>query len=287
MIEVRIGPVPVDLDGPDSKGEKETAAAIAFFADPANAGEEFKTFAAYSSDSVKEALNAAFAFKCAYCETFYGATQPVDIEHYRPKSGFMVKDPATGKEKLVKPGYYWLAARWGNLLPSCIDCNRSRRQRLADGTVLSSGKANQFPISSEAKRARAPGKEKSEPRLLLHPALDKPRRHLEFDAEEGIVRPVVSQAGKASAKGAASITVYALLRDGLVRARKARQKLIRKELKVARVLAQTLDQNGPDPDLEELLAESLGTLRDFMAADAPYAAMARQMIEPVLDELFG
>lgn len=286
MIEVKLGPVPVDLDGPASKGGKETVAATAFFDDPANAQKEFKTFEAYGSTSVKEALNTAFAFKCAYCETFYGATQPVDVEHYRPKSGFMVKD-ATGKDTLVKPGYYWLAANWGNLLPSCIDCNRSRRQRLPDGTTLTSGKANQFPIAPESKRARKPGQENGEPRRLLHPARDKPRKHLEFDAEEGIVRPVVSQSGKASAKGQASVMVYALLRDGLVRARKGHQKLIRKELKVARGLAQTLDQIGPNPTLEDLLAESLAALRDFMAADAPYAAMARQMIEPVLEELSG
>jgi uncharacterized protein (TIGR02646 family) len=281
VIRVKLGPIPVDLDGPDSKGEQEIAAAVALYADPANAKKPFP-FVAYKADSVKTALNTLFSFKCAYCESVYGATQPLDVEHFRPKSGFNDDDG-----DLVKPGYYWLAARWRNLLPSCTDCNRQRRQRLADGRVLVSGKANQFPIADEAKRARKPGQEKTEPRLLLHPVLDEPRRHLEFDADEGIVRPLVAASGGASRKGATSIEVYALLRDGLVRARKARQKLIRKEIAVARGLAQTLDQIGPNANLEQMLRESLSMLRDYMSADAPYAAMARQMIEPVLAELTG
>jgi uncharacterized protein (TIGR02646 family) len=281
VIRVKLGPVPVDLDGPASKGGKEIAAAVALYDDDANAEKAFP-FAAYKADSVKNALNTAFAFKCAYCESVYGATQPLDVEHFRPKSGF-----AGANGKLVKPGYYWLAAQWHNLLPSCADCNRPRSQRLADGRVLVSGKANQFPITDEDKRARRPGEEKTEPRLLLHPALDDPRRHLEFDAEEGIVRPAVSSSGAASRKATKSIEVYALLRDGLVRARKARQILIRKEIAVARGLAKTLDENGPNATLEQLLRDSLAMLRDYMSADAPYAGMARQMIEPALAELTG
>ncbi len=281
MIRVSLGPTPADLDGPASRGGTEIAAATAFYADSANAEAAFP-FVAYKADSVKEALNRVFSFKCAYCESVYGATQPLDVEHFRPKSGF--SDQAG---KLVKPGYYWLAAHWDNLLPSCADCNRPRRQNLADGRVIVSGKANQFPIANEARRARKPGQEKSEPRLLLHPARDQPQRHLEFDADEGIVRVARSASGRASTKGAASIDVYALLRDGLVRARKARQKLIRKELAVARGLAQTIDEVGPNARLVKMLGESLTMLRDYMSADAPYAGMARQMIEPALKELTG
>jgi hypothetical protein len=96
-----------------------------------------------------------------------------------------------------------------------------------------------------------------------------------------------SPAGSLSRKGQASIHVFALQRDGLVRARKARQKLIRKEIALARKLALKLDTEGSDPDLEALLADSLTMLRDYMAPEAPYAAMARQLIEPVIEELTG
>ena len=123
--------------------------------------------------------------------------------------------------------------------------------------------------------------------MLLHPSLDRPERHLSFDDAEGIVASRRSSSGRASRKGEASIHVYALRRDGLVRARKARQKLIRKEIALARRLALKLDIEGSDADLEQLLADSLAMLRDYMAADAPYAAMARQLIEPVIEELTG
>lgn len=65
--------------------------------------------------------------KCCFCE------KPIKngaIEHYRPKKGWQqnVGDPIT------RPGYYWLAYRWKNLLLSCSDCNESGQ------------KGNLFPI---------------------------------------------------------------------------------------------------------------------------------------------
>lgn len=280
MIGVSLGPAPPELTDPDSVGVKERAAAIAFFADPANRDKAFP-FKAYKQDAVKRALNGAFGFKCAYCEGSFGEVHPVDIEHYRPKSGF-ARD-----RKLVKPGYYWLAASWGNLLPSCIDCNRGREQVIAGGATGTAGKANQFPVRSETRRARKPGEETKEGRLLLHPSLDKPETHLEF-IDDGIVRPKASAAGRQSAKGGASIGVYALQRDGVVRGRKARQKLIRVEIGRARKAATRMNLPGAAAfDFAADLRESLTMLSDFIAPGAPYAGMARQMIQPVIEELTG
>ena len=104
--------------------------------------------------------------KCAYCESFYAGTQPVDVEHYRPKGKV---DGMAGH-----PGYWWLAGRWENLLPSCIDCNRKRRQKTpkaADGLLvtllengdfdrqdtLSTGKATAFPLAEGSPRALQEG----------------------------------------------------------------------------------------------------------------------------------
>ena len=88
MIRVRLPDPPQELL---DKGAIELAKARAHFGDPALEGKPF-TFAAYKLDAVKEALNAAFGFKCAYCESFFGATQPLDVEHFRPKSGVLVGD---------------------------------------------------------------------------------------------------------------------------------------------------------------------------------------------------
>jgi uncharacterized protein (TIGR02646 family) len=280
VIRRPLPPVPPALDGPESKGGKELARARAHFGNAATAGESF-TFSAYKDDEVKDALNAAFELKCAYCESFFGATQPLDVEHFRPKGGVEING------SVVPRLYFWLAAAWGNLLPSCIDCNRRRTQNIVGVGVAAAGKLNQFPIADEDKRARAEGDERTEPRLLLHPSLDRPERHLSFDDAEGIVSAKRSPSGRVSVKGEASIHVFALRRDGLVRARKARQKLIRKEIALARKLALKLDADGSDPVLEELLADSLTMLRDYMAPEAPYAGMARQLIEPVIEELTG
>jgi hypothetical protein len=272
MIRVK-RPTPPDelvLDG--SVGVVETTKAIALFEIEANANEPF-SFAAYKRESVKLALNKAFFFKCAYCESPVKATQPIDVEHFRPKGGVEIGGA------LQKPGYYWLAASWGNLLPSCTDCNRRRRQALPDGTELSIGKANAFPIADEAARARRKGEEKGEGRLLLHPFLDRPSSHLRF-IPEGIVQ------GK-TRKGRESIAVYALLRIGLVGAPAEHQAEIHVHLTILRGLVRELDLRGPSPGLEELVALELRKLNDFMAPPSPYSEMSRQMIEPVLDELMA
>ncbi len=99
-----------------------------------------KVFNAYGNDAVKAALEKLFHGKCSYCESHYSATQPIDVEHYRPKN--------------VGTGYFWMAAVWENLLPSCIDCNRERYQLMFDpltGVLAKNekkaGKHDHFPLS--------------------------------------------------------------------------------------------------------------------------------------------
>jgi hypothetical protein len=273
MIRVRLPGAPQELV---DKGAVELAKARAHFGDTANDGRPF-TFAAYKLAPVKDALNATFGFKCAYCESFFGATQPLDVEHFRPKSGVLVVTPQGAR--LVWGVYYWLAASWGNLLPSCTDCNRPRKQSLPDGTEQTLGKANQFPIASEAKRAAKEGDEKGESRLLVHPCLDHPQKHFVFEPD-GIV-------SWRSRKGKESVRVYALLRRGLVQARSDLQKEVLTHITVARGLAQRLDEDGPDELLESLLQTELEALARFMEPAHPYSATARALIEPVLEELTG
>lgn len=251
----------------------ERGKAIQHFANDQTKETAFK-FAAYSKREVRDALNAAFAFKCAYCETYFGASQPVAVEHYRPKSGYFVEG------KLRTPGYYWLAAAWANLLPSCTDCNSPRTQTLSDGTTMVVGKANHFPIASESRRATIVDAEDQEERLLLHPYRDFPDKHLVF-IEDGIVtwqRPGESP----SMKGKESIRVYALLRDGLVRARAAREKELRVEMAVTEDIILGLSENPDSVPLNRALERQLDLLESFTSPDAPYSEMARQLLEPFL-----
>lgn len=273
MRRVARPPAPAVLEGAESVGGRERKKAIEFFAKPENAEKTFNTFAAYKHEAVKEALDVAFAHKCAYCESQIGQTQPLDVEHYRPKSGYL-----EGKE-LKKPGYYWLAATWENLLPSCIDCNRERKQ-IVEGTRRLSGKESQFPIVAGSKRATQPGGEKNEKRLLLHPYLDRPERHLVYK-DDGIVgwaRP----GARPSKKGEQSILVYGLLRIGLVRARAEVQSRVKRQLVFATRAAERLDANPTDPGLRDELQLHIEELESLRAPGAPFSDMARQMIEPFL-----
>ena len=269
MIRVKLPSPPQELL---DRGAVELVDARAHFGNPALQGKPF-AFGVYKLTQVKETLNATFHFKCAYCESYFGATQPLDVEHFRPKSGVLV-----GKE-LVWGVYYWLAARWGNLLPSCTDCNRPRNQVLADGREQTQGKANQFPIASEAKRAAAEGQEKAESRLLVHPCLDDPSKHFTFEPD-GIV-------SWKSRKGEVSVRVYALLRRGLVQARKDLQIEVLTHISIARGLALELETSGPNARLEGLLLQELQALARFVDPAHEYSATARALIDPVLEELTG
>lgn len=281
MIHVRPRPAPSSLAGRTSPGAVERAAAIAFFRRRANRAGAYDKFKAYKSDDVVKALNQLFAMKCAYCESVYAALVPVDVEHYRPKGGVEVDG------KLRKPGYYWLAAEWKNLLPSCIDCNRKRTHEFPDAEPALRGKANKFPIANPKKRAARPGEERRERRLLLHPCIDKPEQHLEF-IEEGAIRPALIR-GKASEMGRHSIEVYGLDRPGLIGERQ--RLLIRMNGLMARI-RRTLDRMqrpGTDArrrrELEEDLRGDVAELKTYDGADQPYAGMARQVISRFLREM--
>jgi len=164
-------------------------------------------FSRYSGADVKRALDDIFHGKCAYCESFYAKTQPVDVEHYRPK-GEVEGAPD-------HRGYWWLAMNWENLVPSCIDCNRRRGQQtpnpdedgsmvalnvrgdFARGKTFLSGKHAGFPLESNSPRAKwdAQGKAidlDSEKRLLIDPTRDHPDDHLVFYVDRSSPEKLVS-----------------------------------------------------------------------------------------------
>ncbi|HWO46598.1 MAG TPA: hypothetical protein VNM41_00935, partial [Solirubrobacterales bacterium] len=163
-------PCPPVLDPAGSPGAEERARAIAHFT--AEGWEEKKfTFSAYQVDEVREALLDAFNGVCAYCEA---PLPSIEVEHFRPKGSVRTGD---GQRK---PGYYWLAATWENLLPSCHNCNTDLWTEHPDGTRRKTGKGTWFPLEDEGARATAEGEEANERPLLLHPYEDDPTEHLEF-----------------------------------------------------------------------------------------------------------
>ncbi|CAN7514639.1 hypothetical protein [Mesorhizobium caraganae] len=200
-------------------------------------------FSVYKADEVKKRLEALFHGKCAYCESLYASQAPVDVEHYRPKAA-VDGDPN-------HPGYWWLAMEWTNLLPSCIDCNRRRKQKTPEALndvallyrTMLTGKMDCFPVQGTRVSVEAGNIDFEEP-LLLDPTRDDPERHLQFVLAEGTASGLVVPKSLAnqpvalpdavpdaaavaahadgaglSVRGAVSIQVYGLNRLRLVQER--------------------------------------------------------------------
>lgn len=278
-------PAPPELSNDEeSPGSRERKRTAAFYGDEANWQKPYGSFKAYKLPGVVKALNDLFNAKCAYCESNIGATQPTDVEHFRPKGGYVVRDKVTKKEVFKRPGYHWLAASWDNLIPSCIDCNRERFQELADGDFRLLGKANKFPLVSERTRAVKEGDEKREKHLLLNPCLDKPEKYLEF-TEEGQVRAALDLRNKENPRGKNSIVVYGLARKGLAHRRFPRAREVLASIKRLKRLEVELNARPESLNLQEMLLEEMVTLKTYMLPTEEYAGMSRQLIKKVYSRI--
>lgn len=281
----------------DGAGPKELIKARAHVADTGPDKKSF-SYSAYKGADVKLALEALFHGKCAYCETRYSVTAPVDIEHHRPK-GAVAEDPAHG-------GYWWVAMDWSNLLPSCIDCNRQRKQVIVEATsslerlaaaarpaTTAAGKKDSFPLREEGVRSVAEASDfTAEAALLLDPCRDDPQAYLAYNFDParplGLVVPTGDEV--AQRRAAVSIQVYGLNRLRLVQ---ERTQLLRR-LEFLAGLAADLAASVADLERPETVAVIRGTpaeglstrlkllrdrtlaeMKDMAADQAPYSAMVR------------
>lgn len=202
---------PASLTDSRRRGALELKRARTYFARRPRPKKAF-TFLAYKEDDVRHALEALFHGKCAYCERRYNVSGPVDIEHFRPKGKV--------EEDLGHPGYWWLAAVWTNLLPSCLDCNRRRFQATPDSLSsltgvlemqrqnklqkIKTGKDACFPIVGARMSAEPPAGGLSlamaaEEALLIDPCSDDPDEHISFHIDRqdplGVVYAAPAGAG--------------------------------------------------------------------------------------------
>lgn len=273
MIRVRRSAPPASLDGPESIGGLETAAAVAHYSQAPPLGDE-PDFAAYRGDDVRLALESMFGPKCAYCEAEYASGNSPDTEHYRPKS-----EIERGDKTKIKPGYYWLAAAWSNLLPTCVFCNRRRKHRYEDG-IRTTGKGIQFPLLDESQRATKPGEEQAEEPLLLDPTKDDPNEHLRF-GQQAVVSATSDDAGT-SRRGEATIDVLGLNRPGLVHDRQAHLSWLELAIKRFRNAEDALEQNPGNLYAEEQRDFALEEMYERASGSQPYAAMMRQRLAELL-----
>jgi uncharacterized protein (TIGR02646 family) len=176
-------------------GEIETLALKSAF-DNNQLDFEFKT-GIYGHTSVKTKLKTIQSKKCCFCESKVPHISHGDVEHFRPKGGVQIE----GQASLIKPGYYWLAYDFSNLFYSCQICNQTHKK-------------NFFPLQDETKRAKTHHDDyRLEEGLILHPTLDNPSEHLDFESE--FIKPKNN-----SIKGQTTIKYAGLDREDLVEQRR-------------------------------------------------------------------
>jgi uncharacterized protein (TIGR02646 family) len=260
------------------------AARVHFVDEKRRAGFKFK---AYKHDDVKASLSKMSSGKCAYCEADYDATQPVDVEHYRPKGAV---DTETGQ---LKPGYWWLAPAWDNLLPSCIRCNREEGLIMYDGTELKTGKANRFPLLHENKRAKAIGEEAYEDPLLIDPCREDPSQYIKFVENDGRCIAVAVDGdpkSRSAQRARASIDIYGLNRGGLVRDRSRYMQWAKLSLARLDQLARRLERLAPGAaqdrkEIADAINKELQYLDGLTFGEDRYTGMLVAIVDPALAAL--
>jgi uncharacterized protein (TIGR02646 family) len=206
----------------------------------------------YGAKEVKEALRQAQHGKCAFCESMVAHIAHGDVEHFRPKAGFVQREGGA----LTRPGYYWLVYEWTNLFFACQLCN----QRF---------KKNLFPLRNPAQRALSHRDDlRKEKPLLLDPSAVDPAKYLGF--REEFAYPI-----RNSKVGQITIAVLGLNRVELADMRRQFLRPIKRLITTRNLLADRLAADGPDSQLEAELVLLDAELQASTEDTAQFAAMVR------------
>ena len=212
--------------------------------DPGIASFDFNS-SIYGDSTVKNALKDDQHGKCCFCEADFSATGFGDVEHFRPKGGYQSVDGGP----LHRPGYYWLAYSWTNLLFSCEVCNRKYKK-------------NYFPLMDESGRAKNHHDPIEDERpLLIDPTVDDPEQHLRYEDE---------MIYALDERGRISIRVFGLNREEIIERRAAH--LVRLKLFHRFILSTGDDVSN---DLADCVVEAKEILEDAVNEKSPFAAMVR------------
>lgn len=215
----------------------------------------------YAADSVKKQLIADQHGKCCFCEADFTANSFGDVEHFRPKGGYTT---TFGNQKLQRPGYYWLAYEWDNLLFSCEVCNRREKR-------------NYFPVADETKRVKNHlSNVADEEPLLINPTLSDPEEHISFN--QHIPVPL-------DTKGVESIRGFGLDRDELNRIRERYFRDVSRSVLLAKFDPDTMSEDfraqlvaqtqTPWEELEQTIRTAKAFVNVAAADTQPFSAMVR------------
>ncbi len=193
----------------------------------------------YASDAVRTRLSLVQRNKCAFCEVKIYPVSTPHVEHFRPKAAYINEETL---EK-IKPGYYWLAYKWENLMLACPRCNSATY------------KGNRFPLEIEDARALSPDEDLDlEQPLLLDPFVDDPREFIRF-------RRGVAYAVDGNQKGETTIKVLGLNREDLVDSREEHLH----SFKVIANAAAALDDGPEKTDLEDILTRLISESGQYLS----------------------
>lgn len=197
----------------------------------------------YGCTTVRDSLKAAQHRKCCFCESRVEHVGLGEIEHFRPKAAWR---QASGS-KLMRPGYYWLAYDWDNLLWSCKTCNGRH-------------KLNTFPVEDPTTRD-CPGRSiVHEVPLLIDPTVVEPRDHIRFELERAYALTPMGQT---------TIDVLQLNREPLLDERRIK----RNEIVFAQNSVEKSARLKEAPGVEELK-----TLAEAASPASPYSSMAQDLL---------
>ena len=208
----------------------------------------------YGAASVKQQLIDDQHGKCCFCEADFTANGYGDVEHLRPKAGFT----KTRTGKLNRPGYYWLAYDWDNLLFSCQICN----QRF---------KKNYFPLDNETARAKNHTFDyREESPQLLHPSADNPEAHITFNRHVPIAK---------TNRGKVSIAGFGIDRPELSRVREAYLQNVKNNVALASVNLETITTTERR-QLSQIFNLPWGVLRDLILKAKEFVVVATTDTQP-------
>lgn len=200
----------------------------------------------YGHSNVKSSLRTIQDGKCCFCEAKIDHISYGDVEHYRPKAGWV-----QGDEKLNRPGYFWLAYDWSNLFLSCPICNQRHKK-------------NYFPLLDNTRRALSFEQEiEDESPLFIKPDVENPENFIEF--KEEIPFPILDDQ-----RGDQTIKKLGLDRETLNENRRIKLYPIRLLYNLAKDIPETT------PELKQKAVIEIKKIAlEYTADSAEYSAMFR------------
>jgi uncharacterized protein (TIGR02646 family) len=200
----------------------------------------------YAADDGKQVLKNMQHDKCCFCESKITHVAHGDVEHFRPKKAVLEDG------QLKRPGYYWLAYTWENLMFSCELCNRRE-------------KGNRFPIDGTRAKTPEDNLEQEYP-LFIDPAgPDDPEMLISFT---DLGRAVAIDGNR---RGQTTIRELGLNRDPLQERRQKQIQDIKIRLKLKQLATRLQDADD--------LAYAEQELEQYTRDQAEYASLCRAFLK--------